>query len=116
MYNLTVLTIYFCIMLFLSKVINYVISSDIISIWMAYIVSVVYSYSFIKDVKLIPISAAIYFLLFSADWFFGYDLIATEKTDSFTLGIGASVVFIIPMIIGLSAHIIISLITKKRIT
>lgn len=102
-------------MLFLSKVINYVISSDIISIWIAYIVSVVYSYTLIKDAKLIPISAAIYFLLFSADWFFGYDLIATEKTDSFTLGIGASFVFIIPMIIGLATHIIISLITKKRI-
>ncbi|WP_219722055.1 hypothetical protein, partial [Vibrio parahaemolyticus] len=104
------------IMLFLSKVINYVIPSDIISIWIVYIVSVVYSYSFIKDAKLISISAAVYFLLFSADWFFGYDLIATEKTDSFTLGVGASVVFIIPMIIGLAAHIIISSITKKRIT
>lgn len=110
--HLKTLVGYFFIVLILVKGVSYIIANDLLSIFIVYLIAVIYSYFYVKHISLIAISAIVYFLIFILDWSSGLNFIVTEKVDSIVIGIGSSFMFVLPMGIGILLYYFIKSIRK----
>ncbi|MDO6545549.1 hypothetical protein [Photobacterium sanguinicancri] len=95
------LVVYFFIMLALPKALNYMGFVEDIYIYLVYLVAFLYAYKNLESSKFIPVYLVIYFSLFCLDLLIGVNFITSDKTESFVLGIGSSILFVFPMTLGL---------------
>ncbi len=94
------LAVYFFIMLLIPKALSYFELNKEIYIYITYVAAFLFSCKYVKRSVTIPISIFFYLILFGVDLVADINFITSDKTESFVFGIGASLIFVCPMIVS----------------
>lgn len=87
-----------------AKLITYFYGGEILSFWAPFLCAALFSMAFCTNAHALWITPCVYFILFTLDLTFGWQLITSTKTESLTTGLFATIIFVIPLLLGWGAR------------